>query len=71
MTTRLPRIAAWVVIVEGVFLALLMVASVTLNYNSIQETRQNREIGCISRYLDGAKYAPQCQDIIDDFVTAQ
>ena len=35
------------------------------------EVQKNREVGCISRYLDRSRYAPDCQQYIDRYVESQ
>lgn len=34
---------------------------------SVYETRKNREVGCIGRYLDGQAYAPECIPIVRNY----
>jgi hypothetical protein len=56
------------ILLGGILLTALALMSVRheLILNR-QELFQNREIGCIGRYLDHQKYAPQCQAFIDQY----
>ena len=68
---RLKTIAVVMVVIEGVFLLVLISVDVWLTYRSVQETETNREISCISRFLDDERYAPECEPIIAKYVESR
>lgn len=53
------------IIVTGVFLFIATAALFFMLHDLAGETVENRRIACIGRYLDGEKYAPECQEFID------
>lgn len=61
-------VADVMLVVSGAFLIAVTVALLIAVIHSQQDTIKNREVGCISRYLDGQEYAPACQEFIDEFV---
>lgn len=64
---RLKMIAVWTVIIEGIFLIMLMCVDIYMTYQSVQETQKNRQINCVSRYIDDERYAPECEPYIRDY----
>jgi len=59
------------ILASGLMLFIACVALLVLVYQNTNETIENRRIGCISRYLDGSKYAPQCNNIIKEYTDGQ
>ena len=33
-----------------------------------EEVRKNREVGCVSRYLDGQRFAPDCREYVQKYI---
>lgn len=67
LSTRWQATANVVIILAGCFLIISSIALLFAVISSEKETITNREVGCISRYLDGQQYAPACQKFVDDF----
>lgn len=64
---NMSRWLQYLILVDGLLILVVSVAMLVAVIDLGDEVRLNRETGCISRYLDGSRYAPACQEFIDDY----
>jgi hypothetical protein len=64
-TYRVPNVVVYMILASGAFLLAATLTLCILVFNATQETVENRKVGCISRALDGQKYAPQCEEFVN------
>lgn len=74
MTDKVKPLLA-VVVMTDVFLAITCSALLYTVWvlagkvdNANEEVQKNREVGCVSRYLDGQRFAPACQVYVQRYI---
>lgn len=60
-------LAIYAIITSGAFLLITTAVLCWLVWNATNEIIKNREVGCVSRYLDGQDYAPACAEFVSKY----